>query len=75
MSIADHKITMTLGDDDSKASTSRRRRQRGRNEYAVDNVFMMVVGRSMKMLCELHYVWWCRMLMTKQRVCQEEGGK
>lgn len=68
VSIADVKITMTLDDDDSKASTSRRRRQRGHNEYAVDNVVMMGVGRSMTMFCELHYVWECRMLMTKQRV-------
>lgn len=50
MSIANDKITMTLGDDDSKASASIRWRQRGRNEYAVDNVVMMMVGRSMKML-------------------------
>ncbi len=66
---------MTLGNDDSKGSTSRGRRQWGWNGYALDNVVMIRIGRSMKMLCELLSVRECRMLMTKQISTRGAGRK
>ncbi len=45
MSVADVKITMTLGDHDRKGLASTGRRRRGCDEHTSDSVVMMRLDR------------------------------